>query len=74
MNYEEWVDQILKTLLNLEQIEVGIGVTNCDTWDSLAQISLVALLEDEFKVKIGYQDLPRLMSRAGIIAYLSEKK
>jgi acyl carrier protein len=74
MNYEEQIDEILKILLNLEEIAPDIGVVNCGAWDSLVQISLVSILEDNFKIKIESQDIPKLMSRDGILSYLLESK
>jgi acyl carrier protein len=42
-------------------------------WDSLASMTLVALIEEEFAVRITPEDIPRLTSFAGVLDYLNGK-
>jgi acyl carrier protein len=47
------------------------SVDNVPEWDSLASVTLVALLEQEFGVQINLLDLPELTSFSAIQNYLS---
>jgi acyl carrier protein len=42
-------------------------------WDSIATITLVNVIEEEFGVQIDPEDLPRLVSFEGVRNYLVER-
>jgi acyl carrier protein len=44
-----------------------------DSWDSLAHVSMMLALEDEFNVKIPLADQMRLVSYEAIKQYLEER-
>jgi serine O-acetyltransferase len=46
-------------------------VTSLAEWDSLASMTLVALIEEEFQLRIDVSDIPRLRSFTCILNYLS---
>ena len=41
-------------------------------WDSLANVTLMTLVEDEFNVEISEEDLARLRSFSGLREYLTD--
>ena len=45
-----------------------------EAWDSVAGITLVNVIEDEFRVTVDLERLPELTSFAAILAYLQELK
>jgi acyl carrier protein len=49
------------------------SLENVAEWDSLASVTLVALLEQEFGAAIDIFDLPELTSFAKVQNYLSER-
>jgi acyl carrier protein len=46
------------------------NVDNVAEWDSLASLTLIALLEEEFGIEISELDLPALSSYADVRDYL----
>jgi acyl carrier protein len=43
-------------------------------WDSLAAVTLVAVLQEEFAVEIDFGDLPELESFDSVLRYLGSRK
>jgi acyl carrier protein len=50
------------------------SVDTVPEWDSLASLTLVAVLEEEFGVEISELDLPDLTSFAAVREYLQRKE
>jgi len=48
-------------------------VDNVKEWDSLAMVTLVAVLEQEFGAEIDMLDLPDLASFEGVLRYLCNR-
>jgi len=66
---------LIKDTLQLDS-EKGIELlsnSNCPKWDSLAQMSLVAVLENEFSINIEIDDFAKLTSYTSIKLMLEEK-
>ena len=66
---------LLKNTLQLTS-EEGIELlsnNNCAKWDSLAQMSLVSILENEFSISINIDDFEKLVSFDSIKMMLEEK-
>ena len=49
------------------------SINNLTQWDSLATVTLVALLEQEFEVQIDIIDLPKFTSFMAIKEYLKKQ-
>jgi acyl carrier protein len=47
--------------------------TTVEAWDSLASITLVAVLEEEFEIQIEPEDIEHLVSFEGSLVYLSKR-
>jgi acyl carrier protein len=49
-------------------------VESVPAWDSLAAVTLVAVLQEEFGLQINLIDLPELVSFAGVQNYVRKHK
>jgi len=58
--------------LSKEEIP-GASMRSTTGWDSLATVTLVALIEKEFGVQVRSDDLDHLVSFESILAYLQGK-
>ncbi|MGA2844795.1 MAG: acyl carrier protein [Candidatus Acidiferrales bacterium] len=59
--------------LTAEQIR-AVSVESVPAWDSLAAVTLVAVLQEEFGLQINLIDLPELVSFAGVLNYVRKHK
>lgn len=46
--------------------------TNLASWDSVTTVTLIALIEEEFKVEVDAEDLERLVSFDSVLGYLKK--
>jgi acyl carrier protein len=44
--------------------------TNLASWDSITTVTLIALIEEEFKIEVDVEDLERLTSFDSVLGYL----
>jgi acyl carrier protein len=58
--------------LSKEEIP-GASMRSITGWDSLATVTLISLIEKEFGVHVGSDDLDHLVSFESILAYLEQK-
>ena len=72
---EQKVLDILKALFELETVDTSISQENCEKWDSMGQLNLVAELEMEFDISlepeeigvmISYKDIANLLKSKGV--------
>jgi acyl carrier protein len=59
--------------LTAEQI-CGASMDSVPAWDSLAAVTLVAVLQEEFGLQINLIDLPELVSFAAVQNYVRKHK
>ena len=74
-NLNEKLNLILENILELdgsEEIE-SLSMISYPKWDSLAQLSIISALEDEFSIKISIKDFEMLSSYKSIKNMLTEK-
>jgi acyl carrier protein len=50
------------------------ATTNLANWDSIATVTLIALIEEEFKVEVDMDDLERLVSFESVLGYLKSRE
>ena len=55
------------------QIE-SANSTNMDEWDSVATVTLITLIEEEFGIEVEADDLERLVSFDSVLDYLEQGK
>lgn len=62
------------TFPNLTPEEVQLAApTTVEAWDSLASITLVAVLEEEFAIQIEPEDIEHLVSFESSLDYLTKR-
>lgn len=70
---EEKVLEILKSVLELGQVEKTISSSNCENWDSMAQLNISVELEAEFDVSLEPEEIAAMASYEDIVRILKEK-
>ena len=70
---EEKVLEILKNVLEQDNVDMAISSANCEKWDSMAQLNISVELETEFGVTLEPEDIAALASYEEIIRILKEK-
>ena len=54
------------------QIE-SASSTNMNEWDSVATVTLITLIEEEFGIEVDADDLEQLVSFDSVLSYLEQK-
>ena len=70
---EKKVLEILKNVLELNNVDETISSTNCEKWDSMAQLNISVELEAEFDVSLEPEEIAALASYEDIVRILKEK-
>lgn len=75
MQIEEKVKNILEVLFEHKITDPDdVTTDNEELWDSLKHLELIAMLEEEFEIKIPQKDIPELSSMGIIISKIKELK
>lgn len=70
---EERVLEILKRVLELDDVDDTLSSANCEKWDSLAQLNISVELEMEFGVALEPEEIAALASYKDIVRFLKDK-
>jgi acyl carrier protein len=70
---EEKLLEVLKTTFELDSVDKTCSTTNCDAWDSMGQLNLVADLEDAFGVSLEPIEIGQMKSFEDIVRILKSK-
>ena len=70
---EQRIIEILKELFELETIDTSISQENCEKWDSLGQLNLVAELEMEYDVSLEPEEIGEMRCFDDIVRLLKSK-
>ena len=70
---EEKVLEILKNVLELNNVDETISSSTCEKWDSMAQLNISVELEAEFDISLEPEEIAALASYKDIIKVLKEK-
>lgn len=70
---EEKVLEILKNVLELDNVDKTLSSANCEKWDSMAQLNISVELEAEFDVSLEPEEIGALASYEDIVKILKEK-
>jgi acyl carrier protein len=57
----------IKELLEVEELDVNVRFTDVDGWDSLSVLSVLALLDSDFKVNMSQKEIESFPSIAAFI-------
>ena len=70
---EQKIIEILKRVLEHENVDANSNQSNCENWDSLHQLNLVVELEDEFEVCLEPEEIAEMTSVNAIVNILNKK-
>mgnify|MGYP001290412669 CR=1 FL=1 len=70
---EEKVIALLEEVLDVEGLDSTCSQTSCEEWDSMAQLNIVAELEDVFDVSLEPEEIASMKSFDEIIKILKSK-
>lgn len=61
MNKERF-DQILMEVFDLSEIDINMSRENTEKWDSMAHLTLITAVEDEFDIMMDTEDILNMKS------------
>lgn len=70
---EEKILNILKTVLELNNIDTTCSSANCEKWDSMAHLNLIVELETEFDISFEPEEIIYMISYDEIKKMLENK-
>ena len=70
---KEKVIEIMKDVLETEDISLNTSQENCENWNSLRQLNLVSELEDEFDVEFEPEEIAEMKSVEKILEVIKSK-
>lgn len=70
---EEKILEVLKETFELDSVDKTISQQNCEVWDSMGQLNLVADLEDAFDVSLEPEEIGEMKSFDDIVKMLKAK-
>ena len=75
MNTEKKLKEIFNTILNIKKnINYNkLEINKTKNWDSLKQLNLILLLEEEFSIKITPDEMQELTSYKTVLSFLNSK-
>lgn len=73
MNMEEKILEVLKETFELDSVDRTISQKNCENWDSMGQLNLVADLEDAFDISLEPEEIGTMTCFDDIVRILKEK-
>tara|TARA_B110000008_G_C16763585_1_gene481633 strand:- start:89 stop:328 length:240 start_codon:yes stop_codon:yes gene_type:complete len=75
-NYLVELNKIFATYFNDKKLKLNENTSskNIKTWDSLAQVSLIILIEKKFKIKFSVKEVNNLKNIGEMIKLLKKKK
>ena len=75
MNQDKFIKNIVEAfeLESRNDIEMSQEFKQLDEWDSLASLSLIAMLDEEYDVELESQDLDRLSTVEDLYLFVKSK-
>jgi acyl carrier protein len=73
MEIKNKVKEVLKRILEINEVDGTISQKNCEKWDSLRHLNLVVEIESEFLVDLEPEEIAEMKSFTEIIKILSSK-
>ena len=70
---EEKILEVLKESFELDCVDRAISQKNCEKWDSMGQLNLVADLEDAFDISLEPEEIGTMTCFDDIVRILKEK-
>lgn len=69
---ENKLDKILKKILKVKNLK-NLNTKNCKNWDSIAQMTIIMQIEENFKIQFTDKDIYNLNSIEKIKKFLKKK-
>ena len=70
---EKKILEILRDVFDLDTVDENFSQKNCDKWDSMGQLYLVAELEDQFGIAIEPEEMGKIACFKDIVDVLASK-
>jgi acyl carrier protein len=70
---ENKIEKILKKILKVKNLK-NVTSKNCKSWDSIAQMTIVMEIEENFKIQLTEKDIYSLNTVEKIKKFLKKKK
>ena len=70
---EEKILEVLKTTFELDVVDISISQQNCEAWDSMGQLNLVADLEEAFDISLEPEEIGEMRSYNDLVRILKTK-
>lgn len=70
---EEKILEMLKETFELDNVDKTISQQNCEAWDSMGQLNLVADLEDAFDISLEPEEIGEMKCFEDIVRILKSK-
>lgn len=70
---EEKILEVLKETFELDNVDKTISQQNCEAWDSMGQLNLVADLEDAFDISLEPEEIGEMKCFEDIVRILKSK-
>ena len=70
---EEKILEVLKETFELDNVDKTISQQNCEAWDSMGQLNLVADLEDAFDISLEPEEIGEMKCFDDIVRILRSK-
>ncbi len=70
---EEKILEVLKETFELDNVDKTISQQNCEAWDSMGQLNLVADLEDAFDISLEPEEIGEMKCFDDIVRIVNSK-
>lgn len=70
---EEKILEVLKETFELDNVDKTISQQNCEAWDSMGQLNLVADLEDAFDISLEPEEIGEMKCFEDIVRIVNSK-
>lgn len=70
---EEKILEVLKETFELDNVDKTISQQNCEAWDSMGQLNLVADLEDAFDISLEPEEIGEMKCFEDIVRIVKSK-
>lgn len=70
---EEKILNVLKEVLEVNDIDITVSQENCEAWDSLRQLNVVLELEDAFNVSFEPEEIAEMKDIPSIKRFIEAK-
>ena len=74
MNQDKFIERLADALeLDNNDIEMSLDFKELEEWDSLASLSLIAMLDEEYEVELESEDLDALNTVKDLYLFVKSK-